>query len=348
MTRNARFIHRFRLERLERRDLLCSSMASLAAAASSHGSAQAASIAQPHAAASASSSSASDESSETHLIATLTNSAGVVVGTAFYETEVHGTTTTQELLINVAGGAANASYTVTSGTTNLGTLTTDANGNGRLFLSSTTSSTMASAKTPANAKGTLPADFTLAAGATIALASTDTTVDPLNGTFATAAGDLEPGPGRGRGDCGGEHAMVSRVVANLINGDAAAGKAVFTTIAQSDGSSTQILRIRVTGADANSTLDVSIDGTSVGSITTDADGNGHLILSSNPHNSNVGQLPAGLNVTSTSTITVGTAITGTFNSTSSAGDHHGHRSHSHAGDSGGSAASLRASAIRRR
>ena len=93
MSQKARFIHRFRLERLERRDLLCSTMASQAAAAAAHAAAQAAPFAQAHTAKAAadSGSSAADESSETHLFATLTNSTGVVVGTAFYETEVHGT-----------------------------------------------------------------------------------------------------------------------------------------------------------------------------------------------------------------------------------------------------------------
>jgi hypothetical protein len=351
MSQKARFIHRFRLERLERRDLLCGTMASQAAAAAAHSAAQAAPFAQAHTAKAAaeSDSSTADQSNETHLFATLTNSTGVVVGTAFYETEVHGTTTTQELLINVVGGAANASYTVTSGTTNLGTLSTDANGNGRLFLSSTTpSSATSAAHNSTTTKGTLPADFTLAAGATIALASTDTTVDPLNGTFAAAAGDLEPGGGH-RGDCG-DHGTVSRVAANLTNGDTATGHAVFTTITLPDGTATQILRVRVTGADANSKLDVSIDGTSVGSISTDADGNGHLILSSNPDSSNVGQLPSGLNVTSTSKITVGTSISGTFDATST-GNHSSHHSRGHwgdGGDSGTNAASVRAGSFRRR
>jgi hypothetical protein len=352
MTRSARFIHRFRLERLERRDLLCSSMA---ATAGMQAAAQLAPFAQAHTvkAAADSGSSASDESSETHLFATLTSSSSVVVGTAFYETEVHGTTTTQELLINVAGGAANASYTVTVGTTNLGTLTTDANGNGRLYLTSTSSSTTASSSAASTAKGSLPAGFTLAAGATIGLASTDTSVDALNGTFATAAGDLEPPiGGHGHRGCGGEHGTVSRVEALLSNSGTSAGKAVFTTITQTDGTSTQILRVRVTGAGANATLDVSIDGTSVGSITTDADGNGHLILSSNPHNSNVGQLPSGLTITSTSTITVGTAITGSFSSSSSfsGGNGGGNDGGGHSGDCGGSTttASVRSNAIRRR
>jgi large repetitive protein len=350
MTRNARFIHRFRLERLERRDLLCSSMASTAGMQAA---AQIASFAQSHTvkAASEGGSSAADESSETHLFATLTNSSNLVVGTAFYETEVHGTTTTQELLVNVAGGAANASYAVTVGTTSLGTLTTDVNGNGRLYLTLTSSSTTASASAASTTKGSLPAGFTLAAGATVGLASTDTTVDALNGTFAVAAGDLEPGPGHDHLGCGGEHGSVSRLVAPLTNSGTSAGKAVFTTITQADGTSTQILRVRVTGAEAGATLDVSIDGTSVGSITTDADGNGNLILSSNPHNSNIGQLPAGLTITSTSTITVGTAISGAFSSTSSSGSHGGNDTHGHSGDCGTStttSASVRSTSIRRR
>jgi len=272
-------------------------------------------------------SGSSDESSETHLFTTLTNSSGTVVGTAAYETEVNGSNTTQILAVGVVGGAANATYEVTAGTTDLGALTTDANGNGRLILRSTSSSSSsASAATTGNPVGTLPADFTLAAGATIMLASTDTTVDPLNGTFAASSGDIGLGGGFGgchggdhEGDHEGEHGSVARLVAPLTDNGASAGKAVFTTVTHADGTTDQILRVRVRGIDANASLDVSVDGTSVGTITTDDSGNGQLILSSNPHNANVGQLPAGLTVTSTSTITVGTSTTGTFSSTNGAG-----------------------------
>jgi hypothetical protein len=230
-------------------------------------------------------------------------------------------------VIRVAGGSANATYQVTAGTTDLGALTTDANGNGQLILRSTSSSSSsASAPTTGKTVGTLPAGFTLAAGATIALASTDTTVDPLNGTFAASSGDIGLGNGEGHGCHGsdhqgdeGDHGNVTRLVAQLTDtSSTSTGKAVFTTITHADGTTDQILRVHVRGADANTSLDVSIDGTSVGSITTDDNGNGQLILSSNPHNSDVGQLPAGLTVTSTSTVTVGTSISGTFSSTNGA------------------------------
>ena len=320
MARNARFNRRLRIENLERRELLCSSAAG---ASGLQLAAQSALFARSHTAPSltlgspTTSSSASDEASETHLFTTLTNSSGVVVGTAFYETEVHGTTTTQELVISVVGAAANASYAVTVGTTNLGTLMTDANGNGQLCLTSSSTSTTTPPSSP-TAAGTLPAGFTVAAGATIGLASTDPTVAALNGTFATASGDIGIGNGRRHG-CHGDNGNVTRLVAPLTNAGVSAGRAVLKTFTNSDGTTTQILRVHVTGADPNATLPVSIDGTSVGTINTDSNGNGSLILSSNPQNSNVGQLPAGLTITSSSTITVGTSITGTFASPSTTG-----------------------------
>lgn len=322
---------RLHIEPLERRDLLCGGAATEIAGFQS--AAQIALFARAHAAAGLAAASSStdsgseDESSETHLFATLTGSSGTVVGTAAYELETNDANTTQVLVIRVIGGSANATYEVTVGTTDLGSLTTDANGNGRLILRSTSSSSSSpTAASSSKTVGTLPADFTLAAGATIALASTDTTVDPLNGTFATSSGDIGLGGGLGGchggehdGDHEGDHGNVTRLVAQLTDtSSTATGKAVFTTIAHADGTTDQILRVRVKGADAGASLDVSIDGTSVGSIMKDDSGNGQLILSTNPHGSSVGQLPSGLNVTSTSTITVGPAISGTFSSTGGA------------------------------
>jgi hypothetical protein len=329
MTQHADNNRRLHIEPLERRDLLCGGGA--AGIAGFQGASQSALFSRAHtisafapASSSTDSGSESDESNETHLFATLTNSSGTVVGTAAYESEVNDSNTTQVLVIRVVGGAANATYEVTVGTTDLGALTTDANGNGRLILRSTSSSN-ATAATSSKTVGTLPADFTLAAGATIMLASTDTTVDPLNGTFAASSGDIGLGHGHGcqggdhQGQDEGDHGNVARLVAQLTDASSSTtGKAVFTTVTHADGTSDQILRVRLMGADANATLGVSVDGTSVGSIMTDDNGNGHLILSSNPHNSDVGQLPAGLTVTSTSTITVGTSISGTFSSTNGA------------------------------
>ena len=320
MARNTHFNRRLHVEPLERRELLCSGTAGTA---SVQAGSQLAAFARSHAAVAAVASSShtesgsEDESAETHLFATLTNSSGTVVGTAAFESETDGTNTNQKLVITVLGAAANATYEVTTGTTDLGAITTDANGNGRLVLaSSTATSTASTASAKTTTTGTLPADFTLAAGATIMLASTDTTVDPLNGTFATASGDIGLGNGHGRGGCHGDNGdnNVTRVEASLTNGTTSVGRAVFSTYTNSDGTTTDLLRVHLKGADTSTTLDVSIDGTSLGSISTDAKGNGILILSSNPKSSNVGQLPTGFTVTSTSTIQIGTTITGSFGS----------------------------------
>ncbi|HTQ39326.1 MAG TPA: hypothetical protein VMJ32_09870 [Pirellulales bacterium] len=340
MTRNFNNANRpLRIERLEQRQLLCGAAATgslLQAAAHS------ALVAGAHTSSavtntlkSSTSSGASDESTDTYFFATLTNSSGEIVGTASFETEVSGTTTKESLVIAVVGGAANASYEVTVGTTDLGALTTDANGNGRLILTSSTStsSTTSSAATANCAgtgnttTGTLPTGFTLAAGATINLASTDTTVDPLNGTFAASTGEIGEGNGNGYGGngyggCHGSDASITRSVATLTDSASGAtvGKSVFTTITHSDGTTVDILRVHLTGTDVSSTFDVSVDGTDVGSITTDANGNGYLILSSNPKTSNVGQLPSGITSPTAITITnsvTGTTITGNYSASSS-------------------------------
>ncbi|HZZ29215.1 MAG TPA: hypothetical protein VFE46_14550 [Pirellulales bacterium] len=270
------------------------------------------------------------------LAATLTNSSGEIVGTASFETDTNGDTTKETLIISVVGAAASASYAVTIGGDDVGTLNTDADGDGRLVLNTSSSTgTTTSSAVAANSSskcggdtttGTLPAGFTLAAGAAINLASTDTTVDPLNGTFATSTGLIGEGSGFGgdgdHGGCSGHDATVSRLTTTLTDSSTSAtdGKAIFTTITHSDGTSDEILRVHLTGVDVSTTFAVSIDGTSVGSITTDANGNGKLILSSNPKTSNVGQLPSGItsptNITITST-TTSTTINGTFSAPSS-------------------------------
>ncbi len=322
---------RLTIESLERRELLCGSAASGSSSAISSAALRAGSsmlvahVSNSHASASSSTStSSSTTTSAGYLFTTLTDASGVVVGTASFETVVKGTTTTEELLISVAGAAANASYTVTADSTTLGTLTTDANGNGHLLLTSTTdssgstgsSSSTAAAACRLTSDGTLPDGFTLAAGATLSLAPSDTTLDTLSGTFATASGAI--GLGGNIGGChGDENATISRFDATLTEAGTTVGRAVFTSITAADGTTTEILRVHLKGADASTTFDVSIDGTSVGSITTNANGDGFLILSSNPKSASVGQLPAGLTVTSSSTMSIGTTISGPFSTSSS-------------------------------
>lgn len=132
----------------------------------------------------------------------------------------------------------------------------------------------------------------------------------LNGTFAVSTGSI--GDGDGEGCHGGDHgATIARSVATLSDSASVTGKVVFTTITHADGSTDQVLRVRISGAEAGATLDVSIDGTSIGSVTADDSGNAYAIFSTNPKTSNVGQLPSGLSSTPTS-ISIGTTITGTF------------------------------------
>jgi hypothetical protein len=74
----------------------------------------------------------------------------------------------------------------------------------------------------------------------------------------------------------------------------------------------------VTGAAANSTLDVAIDETVVGQLTTDNTGAGSLVLSSNPSGTEQAlPLDFPTNLSAGSTVTVGT-LTGTLASSGSA------------------------------
>lgn len=102
----------------------------------------------------------------------------------------------------------------------------------------------------------------------------------------------------GRGQFGGSFgfghscgAARASLVASLSNANGATGTAAFD---ESSGS----LKVNVTGAAASSTLDISIDGTSVGTVTTDESGNGHARLT-------------GVPASAGSTILVGD-LTGTF------------------------------------
>jgi hypothetical protein len=71
-------------------------------------------------------------------------------------------------------------------------------------------------------------------------------------------------------------------------------------------------KVSVTGAAASSTLNVAVDGTVVGQLSTDSTGAGSLVLSSNPQGSEQ-QLPTNFPTTiaAGSTVTVGT-LTGTL------------------------------------
>jgi hypothetical protein len=222
-----------------------------------------------------------NEGTSARLEATLSNASGAT-GKAQFNGD-------GELDVSVKGAAASTTLNVLVDGTQVGTLTTDAHGNGELELSQS---------------------GLVKTGSTI-------TVGDLTGTFAapTSTGgdnDGDNGGDNGGGDHGGQGAGTS-LQAALTNASGATGKAEFNS---GDGD----LEVRVQGAAASTTLNVLIDGNQVGTITTDASGNGKL------------QLPkSGLTVNSGSTIAVGD-LTGSFAAPTNTGgdndddngdDHHG-------------------------
>jgi hypothetical protein len=169
------------------------------------------------------------------LTATLSGASGTSGSATFTSNTATGD---NSLHVQVSGLNPNATYSVMSGTTALGTITTDANGAGKL-----------------SANNLSPA---LTAGAALTvLDSQNATV--LSGTLAVASGHTD-----------------MALSASLTGATGTAGTAHFHADATTGQNS---FRLRVSGLAANATYDVQVDGTTVGQITTDANGRGRLTLS---------------------------------------------------------------------
>jgi hypothetical protein len=98
-----------------------------------------------------------------------------------------------------------------------------------------------------------------------------------------------------------------------------------------DGKTHSSFKVSVQGAAANAMLPVAINGTVVGQLNTDANGNGSLTFKSNPHGPNQSPFPANF-PTSLATgdkVTVGTSLSGTL---AAASDHDDEGDHDHEGD----------------
>jgi Ca2+-binding RTX toxin-like protein len=107
----------------------------------------------------------------------------------------------------------------------------------------------------------------------------------------------------------GTEVDLSAVLLAPLTGPLGSGSASFAfTIAE--GSAEFELNISVTGGPLSSPLPVSVNGTPVGTLTTDAAGNGTLVLSTNPNQPDE-VLLAGVTIVAGSTISVGD-LTGTF------------------------------------
>ena len=83
----------------------------------------------------------------------------------------------------------------------------------------------------------------------------------------------------------------------------------FTT---AEGAAESELVVTVQGYTASSVLDVSVNGTVIGQITTDASGNGTLVASTDPTDDTELQIPDGLSITEGATVLVATDLTGTL------------------------------------
>jgi hypothetical protein len=247
-------------------------------------------------------------SAATHTVLTtqLTDSSGTATGAATYSTGTYDGTTVTKFTVSISGATAATTYDVSVGGVDVGTITTDANGAGKLVLSSNPSST----------EQALPADFpTVTSGTAVS-------VGTLSGSLATPTNS---------GGCGGDHgglSDVTRLTASLTDSSSSAtGTVSYKTGTTADGTTVTRFKVTVTGAAASTTLDVSVGGTVVGQITTDTSGNGSLILSSDPKNSNEQSLPSGFptSITSGTVVTVGT-LSGTLGTPTATANASGFRS----------------------
>ena len=241
--------------------------------------------------------SASDETSFT---ATLTDSAGAATGTAAYSTHTSDGEVETTFSVSVAGATANTTFDVTVGNTIVGQLTTDDTGAGSLVLSSN----------PTGTEQAFPADFPTNIGADTAIS-----VGMLSGTLAT---DTDIGGGDGHGGCHHSSVDNTSLAATLTDSGAASTATGTATYQLNSKSGDTSFSVSVTGAAANSSLDVAIDDTVVGKLTTDNTGAGSLVLSSNPTGTEQAlPLDFPTNLSTGSTVTVGT-LTGTLASSGSA------------------------------
>jgi hypothetical protein len=248
--------------------------------------------------------SSTTSSQSTKLTATLSDASNsAVTGTASYSTKTTDGVATTKLSVSISGAAASSTLDVTIAGTVVGQLATDETGAGSLVLSSN----------PTGTEQTLPTDFPTDISADMAI-----TVGTASGTFV-AVDDTS-------GGC--ESVGHTSLTAALTDATSTAtGTATYKAAA--DGSST-VFSVTTTGAAASSTLDVAIDGTIVGQLTTDETGAGSLVLSSDPTGTQE-LLPAGFptNVSAGSTVTVGTlsGTLGVSDSSSLLAFHHFGRRH---------------------
>ena len=189
----------------------------------------------------------SSANAQTILTATLTDASGSATGTVTYRSGSFCGTTSTQFTVSVTGATANSTFDVAIDGTVVGQLMTDDSGAGALKLSSKDS--------------TLPSNFptTVAAGSVI-------TVSSLAGTLATptSSGDTDSD-----GD-GCSHGTRTKLTTDLTDSSGSGTGTATYKLRTYDGATVTSFKVSVSGAAGSSTLDVAIDGTVVGQLTTDS------------------------------------------------------------------------------
>jgi hypothetical protein len=207
------------------------------------------------------------------LSAALTGAAGTS-GTATFD--VDPSTGTNHLGVQVAGLTAATSYTVSSGTSTLGTITTNASGSGTLSVDNTTAG--------------------LGTGSTI------TVTDPSSSTVLTGTLAAPTNP-------------VTYLASTLSGANGTSGRVSYSANATTD---TNSLLVRVSGLTANSPYTVLSGTATLGTVTTDANGNGALVAS------NVSASLVSGDTISVTDATGTTALSGTLAAATTFGPGHRH------------------------
>ncbi len=203
----------------------------------------------------------------TLLTAQLTGTGTSATANVQYAQSTANGTSNTVFAVQIQGATANDALTIQLAGVTIGGVTTDANGNALLVLSSN----------PQGNQQALPADFPtgISAGATVSV--TDDLSFSLTGSLATPPKPTQPPPPPTAPVANG-----TVLTAQLSGSGTSATSNVQFTQDTLNGTTFTVFCVQVQGAPANDTLTVTLAGVQVGQITTDANGNGTLSLSSNP------------------------------------------------------------------
>lgn len=279
-------VNAFSFEYLEPRQML-------AAHGLAHGLAMAAGHADSHAHVPqlvSSALTANSQNQHTNLVASLSDPSNAdVSGTVHFMTKTHHGTTTTRLMANIEGAAPNTSLPVVVDGVTVGTIMTNAEGSGHLMLSSN----------PHGKQQPLPANFP-----TNLMAGDPVSIGTAVGSLGAHTDDNDEGD---EGDHAAKVVHLSAALSDTTN-PAISGQVQFFGVMQ-NGTTNKTFLVTITGAGANASLPVSINGTNIGTLTTNAAGVGSLVLLS-ANNTLPSNFPSTL--TAGDVIKVGTTTTGTL------------------------------------